>query len=189
MKLNHILILFVFVLFILSSCSIFNKIQVENPNINLEENIDSTSIFVLPFSKRGNFLPPYSGSLFSNKLSDNLYLSKKFSIVDNSILGNLLEELDISKSSNFSHDEMIDIGLLANADYIIVGHILQYTDTELISLEDKRKLSISGRILNVRTESISGVININSTYEKANIVEVFELMSKKIVDGLITDDI
>jgi len=185
---KKIIIMIPILCFVITSCSSFSKIKTDNPEINLGEQLDSTLILVLPFSKKGEFLPSYAGSLFSNKLSDKLFLTDKYFVVDNNALGDILHQLSIKNLTRLTQKEILSIGSFANADYIISGTIFQYTDSELIGLEAERKINVSGKILNIHTETTSGVINIFSRYKSANIIDVFESITKKIVEGIEDND-
>ncbi|MBK7980271.1 MAG: hypothetical protein IPK06_09815 [Ignavibacteriae bacterium] len=84
MKKIFVIIISLLFMILLQYCSIFSSYNIESPDIKLTARIDSVNIAVLPFSKQGPFLPSFSGSLFSEKLSDELFLDKDYFIVDKS---------------------------------------------------------------------------------------------------------
>ncbi len=172
---------------LLPSCSSSSYITTEDPNINISECIDSVNIAVLPFSKQGPFLPAYIGTLFADKFSDELFLAKKYFVVDKSKIKEVFAELKIKNPSNLNYSEIGNIGSQLNAKYVITGSILQYTDTELIGLGSEYKLKVTCRILSTESGDVVGLISTLSKSKNTNVIDVLDAITKKIVRELKND--
>ena len=179
------LILFT-ILFSLSfqSCCLSSYFSAQNPEINLSERIDSVNICVLPFTKQGSFLPFYTGSLFSEKFSDELFLTDKYFVIDKSKIKEVLKELKIKNPRNLNYSEIKNIGSQLNAKYVITGSILQYSNSDLISLDAENKLKVTCRVLSTESGDVVGIISALDESKNKSVIEVLDNISKKIVREL-----
>ncbi|MFZ1288479.1 MAG: hypothetical protein WAR79_00190 [Melioribacteraceae bacterium] len=166
------------------NCSIFSSFNIESPDIKLTERIDSVNIAVMPFSKQGPFLPSFSGSLFAEKLSDELFLAKDYFIVDKSKIKEAFIELEIKNPTNLTFSEINKLGSRLNAKYIITGRIQQYSNTELIGMEAEYKINVACRIISTDTGEVVGIITMLGKSKKVNVIDVLDSIAKKIVSGL-----
>lgn len=187
MKKILMLLILIFTCF-LQNCSSSSYIDTENPDIKVSEDIDSVNIAILPFSKHGPFLPSYTGTLFAEKLSDELFLTGNYFVIDKSKIKEVFKELEIQKPINLGYSAIKNIGSRLNAKYLITGNIMQYTDSELIGLESEYKIKVTCRILSSESGDIVGIISGLSKSKNVNTIDVLDSIVKKIVRDLEDDN-
>ncbi len=177
-----------FLFFLLSSCSVNKYLDTQSPEIMITESLDSTNIAILPFSKYGPFLSTLTGTLVADKLSDKLFLTKKFFTVERTKINDVLSTLEIKNPKKINYSEIQKIGTQLNAKFIITGNILQYSDTELIGLDSEYKININFRILSADSGEIVGVVNVVCSYKNTNTIDVIDSLVNEIVKGLLKYD-
>ncbi|MBU0475262.1 MAG: CsgG/HfaB family protein [Bacteroidetes bacterium] len=185
---KHLFFLSLLLVLLLSNCSSIKTIDIVDSEINLTEDIDSTKIVILPFEIQGSSLPKYTSVLIADKLSNRLFLTKHFSIVEKLRVDEVLHDLDIDDPININYSEIKSIGSKLNANYIVVGKLLKYASSEFISPKSKQNINLTFRILSVKTGEIIGLANINCNYKNYNIVDVIDTIVNEIAEGLKKDD-
>jgi len=154
------------------------------PEVLLNKDFDGKDIAVLNFSKIGPNLPENVVILAADKLSDALFFTGKFSVIDRSKVNDAESAMQISTPEMLSADQIQKLGLKLKANYLILGQVQNISKGGLFDNDAPKEICISFRIISVATSDVLGMATYKFSYKK-NIVEklndAMALIAKKMV--------
>jgi curli biogenesis system outer membrane secretion channel CsgG len=141
--------------FLSSSCVSVKSFS--NPDLN----ITGKTLGVLPFDCRNE----RAGMLMSDFVGSNI-LDSGFKIIERTHLAKILEEHGLSQSGITRKSDYKRIGQIANLDYLLIGNIQFFGNTEFIWLTTARII-----------DAVTGQVILSVTYECSEISE-FSVINK-----------
>lgn len=179
MKKKILLTAFSFMI-LLNGCGLYNKMFHNRPEILLTKDFSDGSIAVLGFAKQGSFSGDV-GRLSADKLTDALFLSGRYTVIDRAAVNDAQKFLEISSTESLSIDQIQKIGLKIKSNYLILGRVQNVNLEDSPDSDPLRRLYISFRIISVADAEIIGVVNYSFEYNEKNLVEELQEKMKKIV--------
>ena len=169
-----------FISFLFSGCSFISGIFCKKPDVLIKKEFTCESIAVLTFARTGSFISSEIGKLTADKLSDELFLSGRYGIIDRSKVNIAQAELEISNTDVLSYDKIQQLGLKLKANYIILGRVYSNPKSEYFELDSNKEIGISFRIISVLNTDVVGIINYTKETNR-NISNEINSMIKNIV--------
>ena len=154
-----------------------------SPSVLMNKDFKGDGIAVVNFSKYGPNLPPEISSIAADKLTDALYMTGKFSVIDRANVNDAAVGMEISSPELLSTDQIQKLGLKLKADYLILGRIQNISKPDIFDQEKDKTLYISFRIINVLNADIMGMSTYKVTY-KDNLVQCLNDAMKNIANKM-----
>jgi hypothetical protein len=170
--------------FLFTGCSFISGIFCKQPDILINKEFTGENIAVLTFARKGMFIYPDIGIMTADKLTDELFLSGKYEIIDRSKVNTAQEELEILNTDVLSRDKIQQLGLMLKADYLILGRISSNPVSENFGLEMDKKMNISFRIISILNTDVVGIVDYTMETTESTTTEL-DLMIKKIVKTMV----
>jgi curli biogenesis system outer membrane secretion channel CsgG len=172
-----IIIPIVFILqFIVISCS-------TNPYVLVKKDFTGEGIAVLNFSTHGSFPEANLGRIAADKLTNALFLDGSFSVIDRSLVNEAQVKTGIKSSEVLSSEDVLNIGTILNANYLIIGKIHQISEIEFLNTDLEKHLNISFRIVAVANSEVVGMADYTTLYTE-NVIAVTEEILKELVKSM-----
>jgi len=127
------------------------------PEVVIQPAFDRTEVAVLDFASKGENISQRHGVYTADKLTESLFLTGKFSLIDRTLVRDAEKFLGITSATPASADQLQKIGLRLKARYLILGNLYNFNESENFSLDDNRYLQISFRIISVATGEVLGM--------------------------------
>ncbi len=178
-KLAVSLLLILFFSMLFQSCYIISS----PPRVMLNKDFKGDDIAVLNFSKYGPNMPPEISSIAADKLTNALYMTGKFSVIDRANVNDAAVGMEISSPELLSTDQIQKLGLKLKADYLILGRIQNISKPDYFDQDKDKTLYISFRIINVLNANIMGMSTYKVTY-KNNLIQCLNDAMKKIANKM-----
>lgn len=171
-------------LLLVTSCAIFNKYSIndEQYRINSKQLINK-NLAILRFDKEGNGLPANIGNNISDKISEDLYISSVYNIVDRSLVNSAMRELKINSTEYLSPETIKELGKMLDAQYLILGKISNSSSYLPYEEDIKGKLALAIRIISVDSLKIAGTASVSINYEH-DLKESIPIIAKSIVNKI-----
>ena len=90
-------------------------------------------IAVLDLSSLGG-LNPENAMIVRENLTTSFVKTKKYRVVERSMLNKIFQEMKLVNSDEFSQDEAIEIGKLAQAKYVVTGSLSKTSETYFLNI-------------------------------------------------------
>lgn len=161
---------------------LINGCYIQKEVVLLKE-FNGDGIAVLNFSVTGSFIESKIGKHAADRLTDALFMKNNLRIIDRSQVNNVLIEMDINSPETLSKEELNILGKKLNANYIILGRIVQTNDKEFITSKSKMGLFISFRIISILDLEVVGMASYKTRYKENLFKEIDKAMielSKKM---------
>lgn len=159
---------------ILSICSIFLLpgcfIVSTTPEVLIKTEFTGDGIAVLNFTRQSSSSISDLGKLAADKLTDALFLEGKYKVIDRSVVNEALISLDIKTTELLSREDILRLGEITNANYLVLGRVQYFTKQEFLYAGADKELYISFRIIAVSTGEVVGIGTYKSTFQE-NLIE------------------
>ena len=172
-----------FIFFLYSGCSFISGLFCKKPEVLLKKDFSGERIAVLTFARNGSFISSDIGKSAADKLTNALFLSGKYEIIDRSKVNIAQSELEILNTDILSHDKIQQLGLKLKANYLILGRISSNPTSEYFDLGVEKKIGISFRIISVLNTEVVGLVDYTTETNK-NISDELDSMINKIVNAM-----
>jgi len=136
-----------------NGCMLFQT----TPEVVIQPAFDRTEVAVLDFAAKGENISQRHGVYTADKLTESLFLTRKFSVIDRIQVRDAEKFLGITSATPVSTDQLQKIGLRLKARYLILGNLYNFNEDENFSLDNNRYLQISFRIISVATGEVLGM--------------------------------
>ena len=133
------------------------------PEITLSEDTVGKAVAVLNFSVQGQLLPARLGVIASDKLSNTLYFTNRFVIVDRARVNEAQMFFNLKSVDILSQDDIQKLGLKLKADYLVIGKIIDNTSDPYAD-EPDGKMYLNIRIVSIVNSGIAGMVNYSENY-------------------------
>ena len=90
-------------------------------------------IAILDLSSLGG-LNPENAMIVRENLTTSFVKTKKYRVVERSMLNKIFQEMKLVNSDEFSQDEAIEIGKLAQAKYVVTGSLSKTSETYFLNI-------------------------------------------------------
>lgn len=138
---------------VFKGCMLFQT----TPEVVIQPAFDRTEVAVLDFAAKGENISQRHGIYTADKLTESLFLTQKFSVIDRIQVRDAEKFLSITSATPVSTDQLQKIGLRLKARYLILGNLYNFNEDENFSLDNNRYLQLSFRIISVATGEVLGV--------------------------------
>lgn len=135
-------------------------------------------VAVINFSVQGSFIENGIGKNAADRLTDALFLKKNLRVVDRSKVNDALVDMDIRTSEALSKEQLATIGQRLNANYLILGRIVQTTDKDFVTSDSKMGLYISFRIVSTDNSDVVGMATYKTNYKEDLFKEIDMAMTQ-----------
>ena len=136
-----------------NGCMLFQT----TPEVVIQPAFDRTEVAVLDFAAKGENISQRHGVYTADKLTESLFLTRKFSVIDRIQVRDAEKFLGITSATPVSTDQLQKIGLRLKARYLILGNLYNFNEDENFSLDNNRYLQLSFRIISVATGEVLGM--------------------------------
>lgn len=182
-KMKKILIILVLSILI-TGCSFHKFISKSDPEVLIKSDFDKRAfIAVLSFTKRGTSQGGEWGRIIADKLSEKMFLSDSFHIVERSRVNEAVKYFEVKSPEELSLDAIQKLGLRLKANYILIGNVTLEEKDQYLSDDKKKNIYINFRIISSLNSEITVVVN----YKMENTDDLKEQMDEmlnKIVEKL-----
>ncbi len=135
-------------------------------------------VAVINFATQGSFIDLSIGKNAADRLTDALFLKKNIRVVDRSKVNDALIDMEIKTPESLSNEQLKSMGQRLNANYLILGRIVQTTDKEFMTSKNDLGLYITFRIISVADSDVVGMGSYKTTYKKDLFKELDHAMLK-----------
>lgn len=146
-------LLIVFSTILFHGCRLF----MPAPEVVIQPTFDRTEVAVFDFAAKGENISQRHGVYTADKLTESLFLTRKFTVIDRIQVRDAEKFLGITSATPVSTDQLQKIGLRLKARYLILGNLYNFNEDENFSLDNDRYLQISFRIISVATGEVLGM--------------------------------
>lgn len=155
----------------------------DSPKVKIKKDFDGNGIAVLSFAKQGSALPHNIGMTAADKVTDALFLSGGYNVIDRSQVNSAQQEMEVENVEFLSSDQIQQIGLKLKANYIVLGRIHSLKEKENFNVKSDQEIAISFRIISVKDTEVIGVADYKQEMDE-EIVNNIDRMINKIVDRI-----
>lgn len=152
-----------------------------SPYVQIKNGFDGEGIAVLNFSTHGNYISSDLGRIAADKFTDELFISKNFSVVDRSKVNEAQRFLEIASTESLSDDDIQKLGLRLKSKYLVLGRIQQISKSDF--LDNDKQLYLSFRIISISDSYVVGVGSYSCSYSD-NVIEKLESIVCILVDDI-----
>lgn len=122
-------------------------------------------VAVINFSVQGSSISTGIGKNAADRLTDALFLKKNLRVIDRSKVNDALVDMEIKTSEALSKEQLANIGQRLNANYLILGRIVQSSDSDFLASDNKMGLYITFRIVATSNSDIVGMATYKTDYK------------------------
>lgn len=154
-----------------------------NPYVLVKKDFTGNGIAVLNFSTHGSFLETNLGHIAADKLTNALFMDGSFNVIDRSLVNEAQLKTGIKSSIVLSAEDVLKLGTILNADYLIIGKIHQISEMEFLNTDLDKHLNISFRIIAISNSEVVGMADYTTVYTQ-NVIGVIEEILKELVKSM-----
>ncbi|QQS36972.1 MAG: hypothetical protein IPM56_03175 [Ignavibacteriales bacterium] len=135
-------------------------------------------VAVINFSTQGSFVESSIGKNAADRLTDAFFLKRNLRVIDRSKINDVLIDMEIKTPETLSKEQLLKIGQRLNANYVVLGRIIQTSESNLISTTSYMGLYISFRIISTANSDVVGMASYSTTYKSDLFKEIDQAMIK-----------
>lgn len=147
-------------------------------DVMILKEFNGDGVAVINFSTQGSFIEPGIGKNAADRLTDAFFLKKNLRVIDRSKINDALIDMEIKTPETLSKEQLLKIGQRLNANYVVLGRIIQTSESNLISTTNDMGLYISFRIISTANSDVVGMASYNTTYKTDLFKELDQAMIK-----------
>ncbi len=136
------------------------------PEVLIKADFNGDGIAVLNFTRQSSSTVSDLGKIAADKLTDALFLERKFNVIDRAVVNDVLISMDIKTTELLSVEQIQSLGEKLGANYLIVGRIQYFTPKEFLEADAEKELYVSFRILSVISGEVIGIGTHKSTFNE-----------------------
>ncbi len=147
-------------------------------DVMILKEFNGDGIAVINFSTQGSFMESSIGKNAADRLTDAFFLKTNLRVIDRSKINDALIDMEIKTPETLSKEQLLKIGQRLNANYVVLGRIIQTSESNLISTTSDMGLYISFRIISTANSDVVGMASYNTTYKTDLFKELDQAMIK-----------
>lgn len=153
------IIIYALLVLLVAGCS-------QSKDVVVMKEFTGDGIAVINFSVQGSMVENGIGKNAADRLTDALFLKKNLRVIDRSKVNDALIDMDIKTSEALSNEQIASLGQRLNANFILLGRIVQTTEKEFLTTKNDMSLYISFRIVSTNNSEVVGIATYKTTYKE-----------------------
>jgi hypothetical protein len=153
------IIIYALLVLLIASCS-------QSKDVVVMKEFTGDGIAVINFSVQGSMVENGIGKNAADRLTDALFLKKNLRVIDRSKVNDALIDMEIKSPEALSGEQIISLGQRLNANYILLGRIVQTSDKDFITSKNDMGLYVSFRIVSTDNSNVVGMATYKTTYKE-----------------------
>lgn len=153
------IIVYALLVLLIASCS-------PSKDVVVMKEFTGDGIAVINFSVQGSLIENGIGKNAADRLTDALFLKKNLRVIDRSKVNDALIDMEIKSPEALSREQITSLGQRLNANYILLGRIVQTSDKEFMTSKNDMGLYISFRIVSTDNSDVVGMATYKTNYKE-----------------------
>ena len=153
------IIIYALLVLLIASCS-------QSKDVVVMKEFTGDGIAVINFSVQGSMVENGIGKNAADRLTDALFLKKNLRVIDRSKVNDALIDMEIKSPEALSSEQITSLGQRLNANFILLGRIVQTTEKEFLTTKNDMSLYISFRIVSTNNSEVVGIATYKTTYKE-----------------------